>query len=152
MTAKLFFPNQDFSADKGTYVGLSTMAMGDLLACEVAQASHLGLILSCQGAYANELLQYRSPVPDGLLSVGVVIDDLVLLELRLRKDLEQTSLADDRMEKILKAYNEVGLEANPKKEFRNTPFAKFWGVEVDGIKGLVAAFQQSPLADYHDNH
>ena len=131
------FPCQDFSDSKGTYVGLSTMAMGDLLACEVAQASHLGLVLSCGGALPEELLQYRSPVPAGLLSVGIVIDDLVILELRLRSEVESRSLADERMEKILKAYHDVGLEANPKKEFRNTPFAKFWGVEVDGIRGSV---------------
>lgn len=131
------FPDKDFTSEGGTYVGLSTMAMGDLLACEVAQASHLGLILSCGGAYPDELLQYRSPVPDGLLSVGVVIDDLVVLEMRLRSELDKPSQADARMEKILEAYRSVGLEANSKKEFRNTPFAKFWGVEVDGIKGLV---------------
>lgn len=134
---EVVFPDKDFTSEGGTYVGLSTMAMGDLLACEVAQASHLGLILSCGGAYPDELLQYRSPVPDGLLSVGVVIDDLVVLEMRLRSELDKPSQADARMEKILEAYRSVGLEANPKKEFRNTPFAKFWGVEVDGIKGLV---------------
>ena len=131
------FPDQDFSSTQGTYIGLSTMAMGDLLACEVAQASHLGLVLSCGGAFPDELLQYRSPVPAGLLSVGIVIDDLVILELKLRSEAASASIADDRMEKILGAYHAVGLEANPKKEFRNTPFAKFWGVEVDGIKGLV---------------
>ena len=137
-----FIFDRDFT--EPGYVGLSTLAMGDLNACEFAQGSHVQLILSCGGADRSELLMMREPIPRGLLSIGVVIDDLVCLEKVLRADLQngvfsRRSELDRRMELIMKKYAEVGLPTNEKKAFDNTTSSSFWGVQVDGEKGLVRA-------------
>ena len=71
------------------YVGLSTLAMGDLNACEFAQGSHIKLVMSCGGAAMEEILMMHQPSPRGLLSVGVVIDDLVCLEKVLASDVKK---------------------------------------------------------------
>ncbi len=48
-------------------VGLSTLAMGDVNACEFAQSSHIGLCLQKQVCSPSELLCLRGPIPRGLL-------------------------------------------------------------------------------------
>lgn len=122
----------------GGYVALQTMAMGDICACEFAQGSHLGLLLQHHALHPEELLRYRHPPPRGLLSIGVVIDDLVLLEKVHFSLTEDTpTLADDRMKTILEAYDSAHLPTNPKKAFYNSATASFWGISVDGKKGLV---------------
>ena len=124
------------------YVGLSTLAMGDLNACEFAQGSHLRLILACGGALPSEVMMMHRPCPRGLLSVGVVIDDLVCFEKVLSSDLVDgayagRSMLDERMEAIMAKYEEVRLPTNPKKAFDNATCSSFWGVQVDGKKGTV---------------
>ena len=122
------------------YVGLSTMAMGDLSACEYAQAAHLGLILACGGCVEEELLQHGSPSPRGDLWLGVVIDDLVCLEKVCNKMMNPSrSLAGQRLEKIMHQYEKVKLPVNPKKSFDDSHTASFWGVQVDGRKGIYRA-------------
>ena len=128
--------------DSPGFVGLSTLAMGDLNACEFAQGSHLRLILACGGAVAGEVLMMHRPCPRGLLSVGVVIDDLVCFQKVLSSEFKGEkysgeSLLDERMEAIMAKYEEVGLPTNPKKAFDNATCSSFWGVSVDGRKGLV---------------
>ena len=124
------------------YVGLNTLAMGDCNACEYAQSSHLQLLLASGGAVWEELLMMHSPPPRSLLSIGVVIDDLVCLE-RVCKDrlsdgkiLGETAM-DERMALFMRKYDEVKLPTNPKKAFDNSLHGSFWGVQVDGEKGLV---------------
>ena len=143
LPADLEFIFQRSFTDAG-YVGLSTLAMGDLNACEFAQGSHLQLILACGGAARDELLVMHEPSPRGGLCVGVVIDDLVCLEKILSTDLTGgvfggRSKLDDRMDAIMAKYAEVGLPTNEKKAFNNTTTGSFWGVQVDGAKGLVRA-------------
>ena len=60
--------------------GLSSLAMGDSSACNFAQASRLGVLLQAEAVYPGEALIHASPPPRGLLSVGLVIDDLVIIE------------------------------------------------------------------------
>ena len=134
------FQRRDPAFKSGGFVGLQTMAMGDLRACEFAQGSHLSVLLEAKGFVPSELIMMHQPLPRGLLSVGVVIDDLVMLE-RVTKELGSRTgtTADGRMEPVKKAYNEVGLPINAAKEFRNSACASFWGVEIDGDAGLMRA-------------
>ena len=131
----------------GGYVGLSTMAMGDLCAVEFAQSSHLGLVLQCGGLHPHELLRLRSPMPRGPFMGGIVIDDLVLLERVTRKAGEAASVASSRLGLIKDKYEKVGLPINLKKEFIDSTTARFWGAEVDGEAGLVRpnSFRVWPL-------
>ena len=139
--AFVFGECSDVNLDKPRFVGLNTLAMGDICACEFAEGSHLGLLLSCGAMRKEEILRLRCPPPRGLLSIGIVIDDLVMLE-RISKssgpfDSTKFSLADDRMSLALGAYETAGLPTNPKKEFRNASQASFWGICVDGKAGIM---------------
>lgn len=127
---------------QGGYVGLNTLAMGDLNACEYAQGAHLALLLQSGAATMKEVMQMHSPFPRGLLSVGVVIDDLVLLEKVMKKELDGSAFASEaseRLKLVMQKYEQVGLPTNPKKAFDDAKLATFWGVQVDGEKGLMRA-------------
>jgi len=143
---KHLFPSLEIPREGG-YVGLSTMAMGDLCAVEFAQSSHLGVVLQCGGIHPCELLRLRSPMPRGPFMGGIVIDDLVLLERVMRSNLQAASVASLRLEAIKEKYKEVGLPVNLKKEFVDATCARFWGAEVDGKAGIVRpnSFRVWPL-------
>ena len=66
--------------DGAVYVGLSSLAMGDSSACEFAQCAHLGVLVQGNVLFPHELLTQNFPAPRAFLSVGLVIDDLVILE------------------------------------------------------------------------
>ena len=137
-----FIFRQPFS--KPAYVGLNTLAMGDLNSCEYAQGAHLRLILECAGAELREVMMLHEPFPRGLLSVGVVIDDLVCLEKVLKGSFSGSvfqgpSECDRRMSRIMDKYKEVKLPTNDKKAFDNAVTASFWGVQLDGKKGVMRA-------------
>ena len=124
------------------YVGLSTLAMGDCSACEYAQASHLG-VLRAGGVFLEaELNLLTGPVPRGDLHVGVIIDDLIVLERVASSWIEQPeprglTMADSRMTSADSAYSGAGLLSNPSKAFQNQTSAKFWGIELCGTRGIV---------------
>eukprot|EP00438_Fugacium_kawagutii_P032098 Skav202519 [mRNA] locus=scaffold1359:335842:340289:- [translate_table: standard] len=125
------------------WVGLSSLAMGDALACEVAQGSHVAICLKYGVSKVQELITLKDPLPRGLLQVGIIIDDLVILEQCLRSDLEQindgslATEADDRVKRANDGYNKEKLQTNPAKGFHNQHLARFWGVEIDGLKGIL---------------
>ena len=122
------------------HVALSTLAMGDNASCEFAQGSHLGLLYRHGVISPEELLCPCSPPPRGLLSVGIVIDDLVILERVVRGCLEpepEGRLGPVRLDMAHRAYSEAGLLANPAKGARDEAIASFWGVTLDGEECLV---------------
>ena len=121
-------------------VGLSTLAMGDLCACEFAQCSHISLCLRHGVCKVDELLSLKGAIPRGMLQVGIIIDDLVVLE-KVVRDASQNSPTEGqlRVEAAREAYRCVGLPNNPKKGFLRQLQARFWGSEVDGQKGLLRA-------------
>ena len=124
-------------------IGLSTLAMGDKLACEFSQCAHVGLLLQHHVCRAEELLCLRNAIPRGLLQVGIIIDDLVILEKTLLSTFLDTKTDPAAYESSLRAkaareaYRQVGLRNNPKKGFEAATKAKFWGIEIDGEKGFV---------------
>ena len=123
------------------HVGLSTLAMGDLNACEYAQASHLG-VLYANGVFdPAELLSLACPVPRDPCMVGVIIDDLIILERLAASTMERGSAepteADRRMGLADEAYVKARLIANHAKGFQNEAHSKFWGIELDGTRGMV---------------
>lgn len=140
----VFGPSFSWPEDP-VWVGLSSLAMGDTLACEYAQSSHVAICLRHGVASPQELLTLKDPLPRGLLHVGIIIDDLVVLEQCLRSQLQDIQLgnketeADRRLLKAQTGYEMAGLETNPKKRFSNEYLARFWGMEIDGLKGLVRA-------------
>ena len=139
---EIFGPEQTGARTEGV-AALSTLAMGDCSACEFAQGSHVLLLLACGALRADELLQTRLPPPRGSLSVGVVIDDLVVLEKVLKRDLEAIhsgrlhTFSDERIRLALEGYSSNKLLTNEKKSFHNAENSSFWGIELDGVAGLI---------------
>ena len=120
------------------WVGLSTLAMGDCCSVEFSQCSHLSLMIREGVADVEELLTLYSPPPRGLLQVGIVVDDLIVLEHLLRSDMEQEeTVGASRTALARAAYKKVGLQSNDKKAFSNKSCSRFWGIELDGDKGLL---------------
>ena len=122
----------------GGFVSLNSLAMGDICACEFAQSSHVGLLLQCGALLPEELLMMGQPCPRTKLRVGIVIDDLVMLEVVAKNVAESVSVESDRrMDMALGAYADSGLPVNAKKAFHRSEAASFWGVSVDGNLGIL---------------
>ena len=145
--AKTVFGENFSWPHKSVTVGLSTLAMGDRNAVEYAQCAHLGLCLQKSVAECHELLGLRIPLPRGLFHVGIIVDDLVLLEQVLRCDVLQSDWFEHttsfcRLNKAIDGYKSVGLVDNPKKAFKGELCSKYWGCEIDGLKGLLRSSSQ----------
>ena len=138
--AREVFGPQFHWSEPMVHVGLSTLAMGDTHACEFAQSSHLSICRRFGVMEDSELLTLRGFLPRSPLTVGIIIDDLVVLEKILRRadgSYEQVDcMSDKRLDAALDGYAAAKLEVNTKKEFRKQTLARFWGIEVDGRKGL----------------
>ena len=119
---------------------LSALAMGDSLAVELAQASHLGLLQKEVGACrASELVVYRAPFPRGPFWEILAIDDHVGIQAvssatpaEARRDREVFSKADE-------VYPKVGLCQHPKKKVREADNHTVVGGEIEGRIGTIAA-------------
>ena len=136
----VFGKNEPADFDGPVLVSLSTLAMGDLLACEFAQAAHLGLCLQNQVCDANSLLSFRTPVPRSLSMIGIVIDDLIALEQIFSEQLAAPPGdldSEKRIARALAGYEKATLLHNPDKGFTRETCSRFWGCELDGSKGLV---------------
>lgn len=131
--------SDDYVEDGLVWVGLSTLAMGDTCSVEYAQCSHLSLCLKSKVAFPEELVMLKTAIPRGLLQVGIIIDDLVVLEQILRAPIDgrQDREGPKRIERAKKAYAAVSLQDNPKKAFTEQTMTRFWGVEIDGSKGIM---------------
>lgn len=103
-------------------------------AVEYAQCSRLGILLQHGVARVPEFLTLHGAMPRGLLQIGVIVNDLVVLEQVLRSAFEEMPFQADgtfshaRMERATAAYREVGLVTNPKMAVRADPMASYWGV------------------------
>jgi hypothetical protein len=118
---------------------LSTLAMGDAQAVELAQTAHLGLALQKGILSPERMVALRLPLPRARVG-GIVIDDFVSLA-RVPRSLvsagptpsEGALLAD----KMQDAYREVGLIPREDKAQRDFTKCSFWGIDLDGGRGLV---------------
>ncbi|CAE7286931.1 unnamed protein product [Symbiodinium microadriaticum] len=137
-------PASDFRAPGSVvYCGLSSLAMGDSSACEFAQCSHLGVLLQGRALQVGELMVQAQAPRRGLLSVGLVIDDLIILQRCLTEQLPEfakrpgTSAGSQRLRAALAAYDRACLRYSSEKTFEDKTQASFWGVDCCGISGLV---------------
>eukprot|EP00435_Cladocopium_sp_Y103_P027124 s2178_g6.t1 len=143
--ARYIFGEKFSSPDAEIWVGLNSLAMGDSMASEFAQGSHTGLMLQHGVAEVHQLLSLYNPLPRGLQHVGIIIDDLVVLEQVLLAELKEiragarASWGASTALKAREAYLAVGLETNPAKAFCDEELGSFWGVDVDGNKGIIRA-------------
>ena len=128
--------------DKEVYVCLSTLAMGDALAVEIAQQSHVNVLRNLASCMQlHECLLYRQPVPRGPFFELLTIDDHIGLQ-RVKKDgsLPELHSRDLQVFKAAnEAYNHVNLTAHPGKMRRRDEHAVVLGAEIDGRVGRCSA-------------
>ena len=128
--------------EQQVYICLATLAMGDTLAVEIAQQSHLQVLRQLAGAMRPpECLQYRQPVPRGPFYELLTIDDHIGLQ-KVRQD-GRWFPGCDRDTAVFEAsnaaYKHVGLTAHPGKMRRRESHAVLLGAEIDGDRGRVSA-------------
>ena len=110
--------------------------MGDCCACEFAQAAHVAVLRHFGLLRGCEMLLPGHPVPRGLLWVGIVVDDLVVLRERCVRDCGEgrgdsgDSLGVRRLDGVHAAYVRAKLEANPKKGVTDSRDSSFRGGKV----------------------
>ena len=80
-------------------------------------------------------------MPRSMIQVGVIIDDLIVLEKVARSSQQagsviSSTLGDERMTRADAAYANARLLSNSDKAFPNEVGARFWGVELDGLRGF----------------
>ena len=133
----------DPSAHSGSlYLCLGTLAMGDALAVEIAQQSHLNLLRLRAGCMLpEECLQYRRPIPRGPFYELLTIDDHIgLQKIKTSGDWSLHCNRDEQVfEAANQAYVDVGLTAHPGKRQRREPHAVVLIAEIDGCRGRVSA-------------
>ena len=123
------------------YPALRSLAMGDTCAVELAQTSHVAWAVRAGLVEAATLMAMHLPIPRGPRMTGIVIDDLINLEIITREALlsaEQCQSAQD-VARMLEIYKKKGLIPHEKKTFFGQTVADFWGATVDGVTGSVRA-------------
>ena len=128
-----------FWASSRVVVGLKTLAMGDVNAVSFGQAAHVGLVLASGAAGIGNLLTYRGRPPRDRLSLGVVIDDLLVLERTLRNECVATRGSGSRavIAKIQAAYAQAPLPRHEGKGFLCESEVEVWGAQLNGDAGWV---------------
>ena len=124
------------------YLCLGTLAMGDALAVEIAQQSHVNVLRKLAHCMRpHECLLYRQPIPRGPFFELLTIDDHIGLQ-KVKKD----GSAPDKHGRDLQvfeaansAYKQVGPTAHPGKMRRRAEHAVVLGAEVDGVVGRCSA-------------
>ncbi|CAE7816037.1 unnamed protein product [Symbiodinium sp. CCMP2592] len=135
------FTAADFREETHVYASLATLAMGDTCAVEIAQTAHVALLVQSGLLREENLLAMNLCCPRQPSMLGVVIDDLVALEIVAKQTFESgTSLEGGRtIESMVERYVAAGLTPHEKKTFKDQLHGEFWGASVDGEAGLVRA-------------
>lgn len=133
---------EDLNKHRHLLLCLSTLAMGDNLAVEIAQQSHCNVLkFLCGSMKDDETLKYRCPVPRSRFIELLAIDDHVgLQKLTIEELPKEPSLRDTEVFQLAtKAYGSVGLVQQSKKQKRNCTSGTILGADFDGVKGRVMA-------------
>ena len=151
-TFNVTFPAADFAdfrAYRAELAGgdvcpcLNTLGMGDSLAVEAAQATHLGLLRSCGAARPEHYVRYGAPFPRGPLYELLAIDDHVMLEEVALPSVVGPGAggtgraAPEAFERVSSSYSRRGLVRHDGKAVRGAPHGEVLGAELDGIAGTV---------------
>ena len=123
-------------------VALSSLAMGDHMAVEIAQQSHYNVLALLGGSVLpHEFASHRRPVPRGGTLELLAIDDHITLQKVPSRALHSDFRARDTeiFEAAGRAYTQVHLIQHEDKRKRNEFVGSFLGAEMDGVTGFVSA-------------
>ena len=140
-------------ADTRLCVGLRLLAMGDCQAVEIAQASHTTLAGASGAIRDAELISRARPFPRTKVCGGLCIDDFFVCEQEpvsehppshcsgpsVAEEFLEDSEAYQRLQRLKRAYEFVGLQSHPEKEVVRASKFHVWGSEVDGVSGTYRA-------------
>ena len=132
---------KELDRERYIFPALRTLAMGDACAVELAQTAHVGLLVQANYLREDNMVSLKLPCPRSPSMLGVVIDDLVALEV-LSKEVHMMgnpSQSALEVQEMLGHYTEAGLIPHEKKTFFDQTEAEFWGASVNGSEGLVRA-------------
>ncbi len=116
----------------------NNLVMGDSYAVEEAQTAHMN-VLRAGGVLPDEsLLLYDQSFPRGDTLVGVVVDDLGIIQVVRPRDSRGPG-DEELVAKVDPAYAGAGLAAKPSKRRRYQSAGVIWGADVDGVRGWVSA-------------
>ncbi|CAE7941547.1 unnamed protein product, partial [Symbiodinium necroappetens] len=130
------------------------LGMGDINACDVAQATHESILRDAGLLEPETVLVYGKSAPLTDIWEGVYLDDLLVAkrctyhsEVPLDGNFAPPPAQEDdedmqRVAKAESAYQSAGLKRATHKAFRAEVQFKAWGAEVDGVLGRVSG----PLA------
>ena len=126
------------------HLALSSLAMGDSMAVEIAQQSHFNVLAQLAHAVRpNEYASYRRPFPRGSTIELLAIDDHVTLQKLSHQELR--AQAPSRDTEIFTcaeaAYKTVRLVQHSEKRRRNETVGVFLRAEMDGLRGCVSALR-----------
>ena len=135
------FRAEDFKGEKYVYASLATLAMGDACAVEIAQTAHVALLVQSGLLHEDNMLAMNMCCPRSPSMIGVVIDDLIALELVAKETFEAgvSCKGGEAIESMLGRYIDAGLTPHEKKTFKDQLLGEYWGASVDGQEGLVKA-------------
>lgn len=129
---------QEHLSSPVVFGALGTLAMGDCQAVELAQSCHLGLGLQRDIITADNLCTMYKPLPRERTMCGLVIDDFITMsKVCNRHSAGGWSDGAKLAEKMQDVYEEVKLIPNKAKGFRDELCSSFWGVDLDGKRGLL---------------
>jgi hypothetical protein len=117
------------------HLALCVCAMGDLNAVDIAQTVHERILEKGGALPVGTVLRHGEPIPRGDLSVGVYVDDLVVIRKLLREDLQSDCGPDvDVIDSARRAYGAAGLPRSLKKCYANEPDFVAWGERDQGCR------------------
>ena len=135
---KAYNPQQHFGR---CFLALACLAVGDNLAVELAQQSHVE-VLRCAGCMLpSQVVSFRRPFPRGSFCELLCVDDHLSVQVLSRRRAQSGyALRDTEVfARADAAYPRVGLVQHEKKKKRNLSQGTFLGADIDGNIGLVSA-------------
>ena len=129
---------------------MKVLGMGDLNACDIAQAVHEHVLRVHGLLFPETTMIYGEPIPQGDVLEGAYLDDLLIVgKLRCRfpipldgsfkPPIAKPQDADlQQVHKAEQAYLNAGLARALHKSFRAETVFKAWGASIDGIQGTAS--------------
>lgn len=111
------------------------MAMGDLNSVEFGQQAHVLLALTL-GLNLSDFLIPRGRFPRQDWGIGIAVDDVVFVE-KVPRLLPGSGVSSMLADAMVEAHKSVGLVPHDWKRFRLDQTAKFWGITVEGERGVI---------------
>lgn len=129
---------RELMASPFVFCSLATLAMGDSQAVELAQTCHVGLGVQSGIISSSNLICMQKALPRAPTSVGIVIDDFITIQ-RLKSNLVDKGKSPAALlaEKMQEKYKTVNLIPHEKKAFRDETHCSFWGIDFDGVLGII---------------